>query len=798
MFLNNPEFGTTFAQLAGTGETQARATGKIDQAHMRVSRRSFIMASSGLAIGVVLAGCSPAKEVEAELAREAGPSPLMDVAGGDATPGLWIEIEESGRVKITVHRSEMGQQVWTSMAQIVADELEADWSDVEIVQALGDPKYGDQNTDGSRSVRYNFHRLRVAGAAMRTMLERAGAREMGVDVGDVRAELGYVVAKSGGQKTSFGALAKAASGAAIPAENEITLKAREDWRYIGKDVSSLTVEKIVRGEGTYGIDVQLDDMVYAVVARPPQLFGTSGKVDARETMAVPGVLGTVTLPDLKPPAVFTPVGGVAIVASDTWAAIQGREALKVDWQDGPNTGYTSAPFQAALMETAQKPGTVHRSRGDIDAALAAATTKISADYDVASFAHSTMEPPCATAKWTGDTLECWACVQDPQSTRATLAGLLEMDVANITVHATWLGGAFGRKSKPDFVVEAAMIAKEMGRPVKVTWTREDDLGYDFFHPPSAQHFEAGLNAEGKATAFLHRTAYPSITTTFSETADEPAASELGFGASDTPFDVGALRLEAGKAKAGLRIGWLRSVANIQHAFAIQSFAAEMAHAAGRDQKDYLLELIGPDRIVDPAEDGANYSNYGGDKTDYPIDTARLKHVGRVAAKMANWGRDLPDGHGLGIAIHRSFLTYVATVVEVAVASDGALSIPGIWLAVDAGTVVNPRHVKAQMEGGTLYGLSNALYGEITATGGQVDQKNFPDWRLMRLNEAPKAFSVEIIKSTAPPGGVGEPCTPPAAPALANAIFAATGMRIRRLPILGAYEDRLTLTNTQAT
>ena len=455
-------------------------------------------------------------------------------------------------------------------------------------------------------------------------------------------------------------------------------------------------------------------------------------------------------------------------------------------------------YDAELMATAQKAGSAHRNRGDVVAALGSAVKRIEANYHVASFAHSAMEPPCATAKWTGDKLECWACVQDPQTTRATLAGVLEIPLENITVHATWLGGAFGRKSKPDFVIEAAMVAKEVGKPVKVTWTREDDLGYDFFHAPAAQRLEGALDADGKVTAFLHRTVFPSISTTFSTDVDEPSSGELGLGAIDMPFDVPNVRLEAGKALAGVRIGWLRAVSNNQHAFAVQSFAAELAHAAGRDQKDFLLDLIGPDRLFNPADDGAEYGNYNGDIADYPIDTARLKHVGRTAAAMAGWGRDLPAGHGLGIAVHRSFLTYVATAIEIAVSDDGTLSIPGVWVATDAGTVVNPRHVRAQMEGGTIYGLSNALYGEITATGGTVDQKNFPDWRLMRMAEAPRTFNVEIISSTALPGGVGEPATPPAGPALANAIFNATGVRLRRLPILGPNGQRLSLDTTQST
>ncbi|MEO1407603.1 MAG: molybdopterin cofactor-binding domain-containing protein, partial [Pseudomonadota bacterium] len=554
MFLNNPELGTTVEQLAGLSKTGSLSP---RSQFAPLSRRHFVMASSGLALGVVLAGCSSGDEnvADAGQTEEAvAPSPLAEVTGGDATPSLWIEIEDSGKVKITVHRSEMGQQVWTSMAQIVADELDADWNEVEIVQALGDPKYGDQNTDGSRSVRYNFHRLRVAGAAMRTMLERAAAAQWGIEPSGVRAELSAVIRVSDNESISFGDLAAAANGQPVPSEGEITLKDREDWRYIGKEVSSLTVEQIVRGEGTFGIDVKLPDMVYAVVARPPQIFGKTGNVDDTDTLAVPGVLQTVKLPDAAAPAMFQPVGGVAIVASDTWAAIQGREFLNVEWQDGPNAGHNSTEFDAALMETALRPGKERRNRGDVAAALEAADSTYSAQYHVPNFAHSAMEPPAATAKWEDGKLECWACVQDPQNTRGVLAGAFEMSPEEITVHATWLGGAFGRKSKPDFVVEAAMIAREVGRPVKVTWTREDDIRYDYYHAVSAQHMEAGFDAEGNVTALLHRTVFPTISSTFAAGANEPSSGEMGLGATDNPFDVPIRRCASAAPDSTRRFG----------------------------------------------------------------------------------------------------------------------------------------------------------------------------------------------------------------------------------------------------
>ncbi len=787
MFLH--DIGIIPTKTAGSQDGSGRAN------LTNLSRRGFVAGSGLFVLGISLAGCTgyvePDVDADAFDLPEAGPSPLTEVRGGDATPSLWIGIEEDGTVKITCHRSEMGQQVWTSMAQIVADELDANWDDVAIVQAEGHERYGDQNTDGSRSVRYNFHRLRVAGAAMKQMLIAAAALYWELDPAQCSAAEGKVSNTQNSDTLSYGNLAELAGRLAIPAEAEITLKQPDEWRYINKEIPSLTIPKLVKGEGTFGIDVDRPGMVYAVIARPPQVFGRVGSFDDSAALDVPGVIQTVQLPDAAPPAVFQPMGGVAVIASDTWAAIQGRNALEITWRDGPNAGYNSDSFAEAMKATARRPGTVRRSRGNVNSALSSAATRVEAEYYAAHLSQSPMEPPAATAEWTGDTLECWACVQDPQSTRATLANILGIERENITVNATWLGGAFGRKSKPDFVVEAALLAREVGKPVKVTWTREDEVRHGFYHSVSAQYCEAGLDEDGNCTAYLHRTVFPPIASTFVDGLGTPTDGEMGLGASDVPFAAPNLRVESGDAKGHLRIGWLRAVSNIYHAFAVQSFAAEMAHAAGRDQKDYLLDLIGSDRTIDPNAEGATYPNYDASLDEYPIETAKLRNVVNIAADMANWGRTMPEGSGLGIAVHRSFLSYIATVIEVSVADDGALTIPGIWLAVDAGTVINPRHVRAQMEGGTIYGLSNALYGEITARGGAVVQDNFPSWRLMRMEEAPRAFEVEIVASNAPPAGVGEPGTPPAAPALANAIFNATGHRFRALPIIGSQGSRLT-------
>lgn len=758
---------------------------------VNLSRRHFLGGAGTLVVGMSLAACAP-KDTFPEVTAFDGESPLKDVDGGDATPSLFISIAPDSSVTVTCHRSEMGQQTWTSMTQLIADEMEADWSKITIEQAIGHPKYGDQNTDGSTSVRNNFHRLRVTGAAMRHMLENAASQLWNVDKSECKAKEGIVYHSKSKKKASFGALAEFAAKLPIPAESDLTLKKREEWRFIGKATPSLTVPKIVHGQGTFGMDVRMPDMLYAVIARPPQVQGKVKSVNTTATLAVAGVKSTVNMPEATTPVAFNPLGGVAVIATDTWAAIQGRKALEIEWDAGPNATHSSKAYAEELKATARKVGVVKRKRGDVATALTNADKTLNAEYYAAHLSQSPMEPPTATAKWTGDKVECWTCTQNSQAARATVAQVCKVDPENVTIYTTWLGGGFGRKSKPDYVAEAALIAREVGKPVKLVWTREDDLQHGYNHSVSAQRLEAGLDANGKCNAWLHRTVFPGISSTFAPGADMPGGFEFSLGASDTPFNIPNLQLEAGRAKAHIRIGWLRSVCNIFHTFAVQSFAAELAHLAGKDQKDYLLDLIGPARLVDPNKDGDPYPNYGGPMEEHPIDTARLANVTKRAAKMAKWGRKLPEGHGIGIATHRSFLSYVSTVIEVKVDTDGKLTIIGVWSAIDAGTVVNTGHTVSQVEGGTLYGLSNALYGEITVENGIVLQANFPDWRVMRMNEAPRTMEVEIIESDAPPGGVGEPPTPPAAPALANAIFDATGVRMRSLPMITAGRDTLAL------
>jgi isoquinoline 1-oxidoreductase subunit beta len=464
--------------------------------------------------------------------------------------------------------------------------------------------------------------------------------------------------------------------------------------------------------------------------------------------------------------------------------MEGRRKLKVQWDLGENAGYDTTAARKEMETTASKPGDRFRSSGDTDTALAAGGKTLEATYYTPHFVHAPMEPPGAVANVQGDKVEVWSSTQDAQAAQAVVAEALGIDKANVTSHVPLLGGAFGRKSKPDFAAEAALISRAVGAPVKVTWMREDDIKHGYYHSSSVQYVKAAVDDRGKATAWLHRSVFPPITSIFTADAAKPDSWELDFGLSDLPYDIPNIALENGAAPAHVRIGWMRSVQNVFHAFAIGSFADELAQAAGRDPVEHLLELIGPPRKVDLAAAGVKqYFNYDNSTDIYPIDTGRLANVVKVVAEKAGWGKQLPKGQGLGIAAHRAFLTYVATVVHVEVSQNGkTITIPRLDMAVDAGTVVNPDRVKAQMEGANIYGMSSARFGEITAKEGRIEQGNFDDYLVARIGDAPREIHVHLVESTAPPGGVGEPGVPPFAPALCNAIFAATGKRVRSLPI----------------
>jgi isoquinoline 1-oxidoreductase beta subunit len=750
---------------------------------VNVSRRFVLQGFAAAGAFVVGAGLAPKAGLAGWLTG-AGKMPHGTVDD----PKVFVSIDPSGTVTIIAARSEMGTGVRTSLPMVVADEMEADWQRVRVAQAPGDEvKYGNQDTDGSRSIRHFVQPMRQCGAAMRTMLERAAAKRWGVDPSQVRAENHVVVHLGSALKLGYGELAAAASQLPLPAASEIRLKDPREFRYIGTGtISIVDLHDITTGRAGYGIDAKLPGMKFAVVARPPVVGGKLVSFDASEALKVPGVEQVIEVRGWPWPSKFRPLGGVAVIARNTGSAIKGREKLKITWDDGPNANYDSAAYRKELEATAGEPGQVVRNDGDAEAALKTAAKIVSAQYYLPHLAHVPMEPPSATASVADGKCLVYAATQSPGGCRDDLAEMLGIPAAAVTVNVPLLGGGFGRKSKWDYVLEAALVSKAIGAPVKLTWTREDDLHHDFYHTVSVERIDAGIGPDGKVVAWRHRSVAPTILSTFKKGADHEFNIEQGMGLVDNPFAIANLRCETGKAEAHARIGWFRSVSNIPHGFAVQSMVAEIAVALGRDPKDMLLELIGPDRIVDPRRSPAveELWNYGDPFETYPIDTGRLRRVAETAAQSAGWGKSLAKGEGLGIAAHRSFLSYVATVVHASVDGRGNLAVPKVYTAIDCGFHVNPERIRSQIEGVAVMGLALAKHGEITFKNGRVQQNNYDGFVVTRIDEAPLDVHVDIIPAgwSVPSSGVGEPGLPPFAPALANAIFAATGKRIRSLPI----------------
>jgi isoquinoline 1-oxidoreductase beta subunit len=620
--------------------------------------------------------------------------------------------------------------------------------------------------------------MRQVGATGRVMLITAAAQKWSVPAKDCTTEPGFVVHKASARKLSYGELAADAAKLPVPKKEDVPLKDRSQWRYIGKDNSLYDLADIVTGKATFGMDAKLPGMVYASVEHPPVLGQKIKSYDDKAALKVRGVKQTLTIDTFKPPHHFQPLGGVAVIADNTWAAFQGRKALKIDWDTSPHAAYNSEQFRETLESTSRQPGKVVRNLGDVEAEFARGGKIIEAEYYTPHLAHASMEPPVAVAEYRDGKVEAWAPTQAPQAVQETIAGVLGIKKEDVTCHVTLLGGGFGRKSKPDQVAEAAVLSKQLGKPVKVVWKREDDIQFDFYHSVAAMYMKAAVGADGKPTAWLQRTVYPPIGSTFDVNA-KYADDEMGLGWYNVPFDIPNHRAENGPADAHVRIGWLRSVANVYHAFAIHCFADELANAANRDSVEYLLNLIGPPRIV-PLQLTPDEME---DQKRYPLDTARWRRVVEIVAEKSEWAkRKSGNGHGFGIAAHRSFLTYVATVVEVEVDDKGQVRIPNVWTAVDAGTVVAPDNVLNQFQGAASFGASLAMLSEITVSNGVVNQSNFDNYQLVRMNSAPKRTSVYIVESDAPPAGVGEPGVPPFAPALYNAIHAATGKRIREMPL----------------
>ncbi len=734
-----------------------------------LSRRGFlndILSTSALALGVfVTQAAPPAKAVSGNPA-------------GDAVfhPNVFVGIETDGTVYIIAHRSEMGNGSRTALPRVVADELDADWNRVRIVQATGNTCYGAQDTDASQSIRGFFEVMRLAGSAARLMLVRAAAAGWSVPPSECQTSPHQVNHIPTGRKFEYGQLVLAASKLPVPRKEELQLKSRQEWRYIGRDASLYDLQDICQGKAIYGMDVRIDGMVYASIERPPVLGGKLVSCQEQDALHVPGVQQTVLMPAFKPPHGMQPLGGVAVIASNTWAAFQGRKKLRIVWDPGQNASYNSDQFKQELQETTRHDCKVVREQGNVDAEFASGAKIVEAGYYLPHLAHASMEPPVAVADFRQGKVTAWVPAQNPQGVQAAIAEAVGIRPEDVTCHVTLLGSAFGRKAFCDFATEAAVLSKRLNKPVKVVWSREDDIRFDYYLPVASVFLKASLDSQGKPAAWLQRSAFPPINSTF-KTDARYASWELNNNWIEVPFDVRHLRVENGPAQAHVRIGWLRSVASAYHTFGVGSFVDELAHSAGRDPVEYLLDLFGPPRVL--RLDIPNYQS----APDYPLDIGRLRRVTEIAAEKAGWGkRQLGKGSGLGIAAHRYAYTYVASVVEVEVTETGDIRIPRIDTAIDAGTVVNPAYVKAQCEGSAVFGTSIALSGRITATNGMIDQSNFDSYPVARINNAPYQTHVHIVESTAPPSGVGEPAVSVIPPALCNAIFAATGKRIRELPI----------------
>jgi isoquinoline 1-oxidoreductase beta subunit len=756
-------------------EWEARAEGELRVS--KIGRRSFLEALQ-VGVGGLMLGLG------SEPAQAATLPHGQSVAGAGAgfSPNVFLHVAPDGWVTVVCHRSEMGQGVRSTLPVLFADELGADIARVRVRQADGDAIYGDQNTDSSSSIRGHYELLRRLAATARTVLVRVGARQLGVKAAECTAREHQVCHAASGRSVDFGHLALLAEREPLPRPEAVALRPDAELRRIGTDLPLLDAKAYVTGTALFGADVRLPGMLTAVIERPPVVGGKVLGFDATAARAIAGVRHVVAMPEPERPYAFQPWGGVAVVAEDTWAALRGRKVLAVRWDDGENRVYDSPQYKAALEASVGGPGTVARQVGDVEAAFASAARRLDAEYYVPHLPHAPMEPPVAVAHVQGDNCEIWAPTQNPQAARKEAARVLGVPEANVTVHVTFLGGAFGRKSKADFVAEAVWLAREVKAPVRVQWTREDDIRHDYYNTVSYQRLSAGLDARGKVIAWHHRSAFPPLDTVFGGSS-QPSPRDLLQGVCDVALAVPNVLAEACEAPpARVRIGWLRSVYNVFHAFSTNCFIDEIAAARAEDSLDVRLEIHGPPRQIDGvAELGISVAPRI-PLSEYPVDVARLRGVIERVAENSGWRARKAHGRALGLAAHRCSFSYAAAVVSVIRAPSGKLAVDEVWVALDAGKIINLDRVRAQVEGSVIFGMSLALHGGTSMKAGVTEQTNFRDLRQVRIGAAPRAIHVDVVQSDQRPGGAGEPAVPPIAPAIANAVFALTGQRVRELPL----------------
>ncbi|MGA2020588.1 MAG: xanthine dehydrogenase family protein molybdopterin-binding subunit [Candidatus Sulfotelmatobacter sp.] len=712
----------------------------------KLERRDFlkisVAASGGLLIGIRFPGISGLAVAQSSAAQPASANTFM--------PNAFVRIGTDERVTVIVNHSEMGQGVYTSLPMLLADELDADWSKVGFEPAPVDPKYnhpafGIQMTGGSSSVYSGLQQFREAGAAARAMLIAAAAQQWNVAASDCRTESGAVL--NGARKLTYGQLASAAAKLTPP--EHVQLKDPKDFKLIGKPIKRLDTPEKLNGSAVFGIDVKLPGMLTAVIARPP-IFGAKMKsFDDSRARSMPGVRKIVAIP-----------AGVAVIADTFWQAKTAREALRVDWDEGSMQNFNTSEMMHQFRERAKSPGSSVRKDGDFDAAMAAAARKVEAVYEVPYLSHLMMEPLNCAVDLRADSCEVWTGSQFQTIDRANAAKIAGLPPEKVQLHTTFLGGGFGRRANPqsDFVVEAVYVAKAAGAPVKVLWTREDDMQGGWYRPAFLHAIEGGVDAGGNAVSWRSRLVGQSIMSgtpfgaAFMKGKDyDPASVE---GVDDLPYEIPNLTVESHQAEINVPVQWLRSVGHSHTAFATECFMDELAGAAGKDPYQFRRGLL----------------------QKHP------RHLGvlDLAAQKAGWDKPLPKGMGRGIAVHFAFESYSAHVAEVSV-EDGNIRVHRMVCAIDCGQYVNPGIIAAQTEGGAIFGASAALFQELTFEKGRLQQTNFNSFPVMRMNECPQ-IETYLVDNHEKSGGIGEPGVPCAAPAIANAVFAVTGKRIRKLPI----------------
>jgi len=700
-----------------------------------VSRREFLIvgaaAGSGLLLGWHMADARP--------------------AASDFAPNAFIRIGTDGRITLIMNQVEMGQGTYTSMPMLLAEELEVGLEQVQLQHAppndklYANPFFGDQETGGSSSVRAFYEPLRRAGATARAMLVAAAAQSWHVDPASCRAKKGVVLHGPTGRRLSYGALASKA--ALVPVPTQVPLKEPKDWALIGTSAKRLDARDKVNGKAQYGIDVRLPEMKIATVAASPVLGGKVAGLDEDKALAIPGVRQVVRLDDV-----------VAVVADHMWAAKQGLAALAVRWDDGPNATVSTADVVRGLDEASQQPGVVARRQGDAAGALAGAAQRIDQVYQVPFLAHATMEPMNCTVHVRKDSCEVWTGSQTLTRAQATAARVTGLPLEKVVVHNHLLGGGFGRRLEYDYVTQAVRIGQHVEGPVKVVWTREEDMQHEFYRPYYYDRMAAGLDASGRPVAWTHRIVGPAIVARYAPPAFKDGIDPDGVdGAVHVLYDIPAIQIEYVRHEEPvLNTTFWRGVGPTHNIFVIESFVDELAVAAKADPVEYRRALLGK--------------------------APRARAVLDLAAEAAGWGHPLPAGRGRGVALlYSQWGSYLAEVAEVEVSNAGEVRVHRVVCAVDCGTVINPDIVKAQIESGVNFGVSAALWGEITLKNGRVEQSNFHNYRVLRMSEAP-AIEVHLVRNNEAPGGIGEPGTSVTGPALANAVFAATGKRLRALPL----------------